>query len=237
MFIPKPPDSGPLQFITTKDGSNTLFHTGTGEHYHSMNGAVQESRHVFLESGLQYFLTQTDYHSVSVLEVGFGTGLNFLLSAQLCLDNNIQLLYTGIESCPLSREMVGQTGYNNYVSKETWDLYISGYEQALQGEVRLQNNIQLEIVLQAISDFHSVKRFDILYFDAFSARSQPEMWTEKLLGQVCRNLKTNGLFVTYAMNGNLKRNMEALGFSLEKIPGASGKREMLRAKKIDSHST
>ncbi len=141
-----------------------------------------------------------------------------------------------MEAFPLSPDMLGQTGYNNYISKEIWDLYISGYELALQGEVRLLKNIQLEIVQQAVSDYHSTKRFDILYFDAFSARSQPEMWTEKLLGQVCGNLKTNGLFVTYAMNGNLKRNMAALGFSLEIIPGATGKREMLRAKKMDSHS-
>lgn len=237
MFIPNSSDVEQLRIITTHDGSNTLFHPGTGEHYHSINGAVQESRHVFLESGLQYFLKQTDYHSVSVLEVGFGTGLNFLLSAQFCQDNRIQLQYTGIESSPLSREIVDQTGYDRYVSKETWGFYILGYAQAFQGEVRFPKDVLLEIVHQSVSDFYSDKRFDILYFDAFSARSQPEMWTEQVLGQVCCHLKTCGVFVTYAMNANLKNNMSALGFSLEKIRGASGKREMLRATKMDSHSS
>jgi tRNA U34 5-methylaminomethyl-2-thiouridine-forming methyltransferase MnmC len=227
---------GKLQFVTTADGSKTLLHPATGEHYHSMNGAVGESQHVFLESGLKFFLRHHPVNPVTILEVGFGTGLNFLLSAQFCQDERLGLQYTGIESNPLSPEIVGQSGYDEYVSKKTWDLFISGYEPAMQREMRFPNNILLEIVLQNASSYNSAKRFDILYFDAFSAGSQPEMWTEQVLSQVCRHLKAGGLFVTYAMNGNLKRNIKALGFSPEKIPGASGKREMLRATKMDSHS-
>ncbi len=227
---------GKLQFVTTADGSKTLLHSPTGEHYHSMNGAVRESQHVFLESGLKFFLSCHVVNPVTILEVGFGTGLNFLLSSQFCQDEGLGLRYTGIETNPLSSKILVQSGYNGYVSKKTWDLFISGYEPAMQRKMRFSNDILLEIVLQDVSGYNSAKRFDILYFDAFSAGSQPEMWTRQVLSQVCRHLKAGGLFVTYAMNGNLKRNMEALGFSPEKIPGGPGKREMLRATKMDTHS-
>jgi tRNA U34 5-methylaminomethyl-2-thiouridine-forming methyltransferase MnmC len=223
-----------LQFIITADGSKTIFHPGKGEHYHSINGALQESKHVFLESGLQYFLKQGSHSMVSILEVGFGTGLNFLLSAQYAYDNHITLHYTGIEAYPISRNMISQSGYDKYVRKEIWDLFTEKYEKTFQEETLFSPSIQLEIVRQKIAGFETSKRFDVLYFDAFSAVSQPEMWTNEALSQVCQYLKAGGIFVTYAMNGNLKRSMQALGFSLEKIPGASGKREMLRATKTNS---
>ncbi len=226
---------GKLQFVTTADGSKTLLHSPTGEHYHSMNGAVRESQHVFLESGLKFFQKHHAVNPVTILEVGFGTGLNFLLSSQFCQDERLGLRYTGIEPNPLSLKILGKSGYDEYVSKKTWDLFISGYEPAMEGEMRFPNNILLEIVLKSVSGYNSAKRFDILYFDAFSAGTQPEMWTRQVLSQASRHLKAGGLFVTYAMNGNLKRNMEALGFSPEKLPGGPGKREMLRATKMSNH--
>src|ERR1700749_4346832 len=100
-----------LQIVTTADGSNTIFNSEVGENYHSRHGALQESRHVFLESGLKQFLAATGAGSVSVLEVGFGTGLNFLLTADYCINRDISLDYTGIEAYPLSEEMISQTGY------------------------------------------------------------------------------------------------------------------------------
>ncbi len=223
-----------LQFITTADGSKTIFHPEVGEHYHSVNGAVQESRHVFLESGLQHFLKQ-GVSAVSVLEVGFGTGLNFLLSAEYCLDNHINLQYTGIEAFPLAHVMIRQSGYDKYVCKETWELFITKYEDALQKGILFSPSIQLEIVQLKASGFETNKRFDVLFYDAFSAGAQPEMWTYQILGHICYYLNPGGLFVTYAFNGNLKHNMTTLGFSLEKVSGAHGKREMLRATKIYTH--
>jgi tRNA U34 5-methylaminomethyl-2-thiouridine-forming methyltransferase MnmC len=218
-----------LSFILTADGSKTLFHPQIGEHYHSIHGAVQESRHVFLESGLDWWLKEHAFSSVSVLEVGFGTGLNFLLSAHYCMDRQVHLFYTGIEAHPLTQDQVGKTDYESYAGAELWKQFNRKYKKALRQPVFLSPTIQLEIIPQQVLDFETDKHFDLLYYDAFSATHQPEMWTEETLGHVCRYLHPGGLFVTYAVNRELKRNLDSLGFRLEKARGSAGKREMLRA--------
>lgn len=218
-------------FVSTADGSNTIFNAEIGEHYHSKHGALQESRHVFLESGLIYFLGEGG-REASVLEVGFGTGLNFLVSADYCISRKISLNYTGIEAFPLSTDLICGSGYKNYVSPETWEAYIRAYESALQREVEMSPGCNLHIDHTTLLGFRSDKLFDVVYFDAFAAIHQPEMWTEEALTQVSKFLRKGGVFVTYAITGNLKRTMKSLGFSIEKAPGAAGKREMLRAVKL-----
>lgn len=218
-----------LQCTNTADGSKTIYHSGLREHYHSIHGAVQESRHVFLDSGLNYFLEQSRQDRVSIFEAGFGTGLNFLLSAVHCHQNKINLRYTGIEAYPLPEELVCQTEYHQYIGKEIWDFFISNYGKAFRQEIVFRPFIRLKIIEQKLAEFKSDRLFDILYFDAFAAAKQPELWTLPLLGHICNFLRPGGIFVTYAMNGNLKRNMRTLGFRVEKVPGAPGKREMLRA--------
>lgn len=220
--------------VSTADGSQSLYHPGIGENYHSKHGALQESRHVFLHSGLLHFLQHHPVKEVSVLEVGFGTGLNFLLSADELKKQEIALHYTGIEAYPLDLELLSQTGYDQYVSAETWQALIHSYTAALAGPVQLHPLCELHIDQRVLSDFSSKKQFDVLYFDAFAAIHQPEMWTTEALQQVCQYLKPGGVFVTYAITGNLKRSMKSLGFSIEKAPGAPGKREMLRATKISA---
>lgn len=126
-----------LEIVTTADGSNTIYNSAVGENYHSRNGAVQESRHVFLEAGLKHFLAVNPTNAISVLEVGFGTGLNFLLSADFCLDKNIQLDYTGIEAFPLTKEMISQTGYDEYVSAGLWEQFINKYEYSLTNAIAI----------------------------------------------------------------------------------------------------
>lgn len=217
------------QFILTEDGSKTIIDPVTGITYHSRKGAVQESRHVFLESGLKYFLDRTGRDSVSILEAGFGTGLNFLLSADYCLQNKIRLQYTGIDAYPFPADLIRQSEYHRYVSRLIWDSFNSAYDQSFLQETSIASLGQLHIIRQKLQSFESERLFDIVYFDAFAAVHQPEMWTMPSLDRACRFLHPEGVFVTYAMNGNLKRNMIALGFRLEKVQGAPGKREMLRA--------
>lgn len=218
-----------LWLISTADGSKTIYNEQVGEHYHSIHGAVQESRHVFLESGLKYFLKQSGQNHVSILEAGFGTGLNFLLSAEYCSQNEIGLRYTGIEAYPLPVDLIRECAYHQFVNEEIWDSLILNYDKSFRQEIFTDPFIQLEIIQQELSGFNSRRLFDILYFDAFAVSKQPEMWTLQSLGHICNFLRPGGIFVTYAMNGNLKRNMKTLGFQLEKVPGAAGKREMLRA--------
>lgn len=220
-----------LSFVITADGSKTIFNPSVGEHYHSRHGALQESRHVFLQSGLNYF-TGDVLKDVSVLEVGFGTGLNFLVSADHCYSAKISLEYTGIEAFPLKSELISDTGYDQYVSPEIWKTFTEGYETALTTETVLNLYCKLRIKNTELLSFQSDQLFDVLYFDAFAAIHQPEMWTEESLSHITKFLRPGGVFVTYAITGNLKRTMKALGFSIEKVPGAPGKREMLRAVKL-----
>jgi len=218
-----------LQIVTTADGSKTIYNSEVGENYHSRNGALQESRHVFLNSGLQYFLTGKNVTEVSILEVGFGTGLNFLLSADYCTIKQISLEYTGIEAYPLDNDLINQTGYDQYISAPVWDSFIKQYPGSLKNPVKINSYCQLQIAHCKLTDFSSKKQYDVIYFDAFASAYQPEMWNEQAIAHTVQFLKPGGVFVTYAITGNLKRMLKSLGLKVEKAPGAPGKREMLRA--------
>jgi tRNA U34 5-methylaminomethyl-2-thiouridine-forming methyltransferase MnmC len=223
-----------LEIVKTADGSNTIYNSQVGENYHSKYGALQESRHVFVKSGLEYFLEiQKDTAPVSILEVGFGTGLNFLLSADLCNDKGIKLDYTGIEAYPLSLEMISQTGYDRYISKELWREFIENYERMFSASAELNHYCKLQIANCQLLEFRSKQQYDIIYFDAFAVANQPEMWNETAISHTQQLLKPGGVFVTYAITGNLKRLLKALNCKVEKAPGAPGKREMLRAIKME----
>lgn len=218
-----------LELVTTGDGSKTIFNSEVGENYHSKHGALQESRHVFLNAGLIHFLADKNVAEVSVLEVGFGTGLNFLLSADHCTINQIKLHYTGIEAYPLSQELIGQTGYEEYISPLVWNSFIKQYPDSLKQPVNINSFCELQTANCKLLDYDGNKQYDVIYFDAFAAAYQPEMWDEAAISHTIQFLKPGGVFVTYAITGNLKRMLKALGLTVEKAPGAPGKREMLRA--------
>jgi tRNA U34 5-methylaminomethyl-2-thiouridine-forming methyltransferase MnmC len=220
-----------LSFVTTADGSKTIYNPLVGENYHSKHGALQESIHVFLNSGLRHFLAGNDTKQVSILEVGLGTGLNFLLTADFCTNQQINLDYTGIEAYPLTHEMIGQTGYNEYVSAGVWDSFISWYPSSINHSIALNDYCHLKTAHTTLANFVDDKQYDVIYFDAFAALHQPEMWMQEAIEHTASFLKPGGVFVTYAITGNLKRMLKALGLKVEKAPGAPGKREMLRATK------
>ncbi|OWK69096.1 tRNA (5-methylaminomethyl-2-thiouridine)(34)-methyltransferase MnmD [Pedobacter sp. AJM] len=220
-----------MNIITpTADGSNTLYNETIGEHYHSKHGALQESKHVFIDAGLRF--ASAGKSAISILEVGFGTGLNFILSYDYCTQHNIDLGYTSIEAFPLTSDVINQTGYSAFVPSEIWDSFIKSYDEALETPKILSEYCMLEIPHTTLDNFTTEKRFDLIYYDAFSVQHQPEMWTNEIIAHACNFLKPGGVFVTYAITGNLKRAVKAAGFNIEKLPGAPGKREMLRAIKI-----
>ena len=218
-----------LQFVTLRLMVRKPSTTVVGENYHSTHGALQESRHVFLNAGLQYFLASNLQKEVSVLEVGFGTGLNFLLSADYCTNKQMILDYTGIEAHPLSAEMIGQTGYEKYISADVWNSFIQQYTASLKQPEAINTLCKLQIAGCELLNFTSEKQYDVIYFDAFASARQPEMWDERSISHTIQFLKPGGVFVTYAITGNLKRLLKGLGLTVEKAPGAPGKREMLRA--------
>ena len=220
------------KIILTADGSNTLYNEIIGEHYHSKHGAVQESLHVFIDAGLKKAIQNNPGQPVALLEIGFGTGLNYLFSLAHCLENNITLNYTGIEAFPISQEELLLTNYGQYVPAAIWETLTLNYQKAIDHPVVLFENQEMEIAYTTLTAFQSSKRYDVIYFDAFSVQHQPEMWTEEILEHTCSFLKAGGIFVTYAITGNLKRALKKAGMTIEKMPGAPGKREMLRAYKI-----
>lgn len=214
----------------TADGSNTLYNETIGEHYHSKHGALQESRHVFIDAGLKHVaLNQSD---IAILEIGFGTGLNFLLSLAHCVAENLQLNYTGIEAFPLSKTELCSTGYSEYVPDQVWSSLETAYENALKTPVELLPGQQLYIPHTTLDQFQTTQQFDLIYYDAFSVQHQPEMWSDEIIAHACSFLKPGGTFVTYAITGKLKRALKGNGFSIEKLQGAPGKREMLRGLKL-----
>ncbi|TWR27474.1 tRNA (5-methylaminomethyl-2-thiouridine)(34)-methyltransferase MnmD [Mucilaginibacter pallidiroseus] len=220
-----------LTIVSTADGSKTIYNALVGENYHSKHGALQESKHVFVHSGLEYFLAggNQSVGEVSILEVGFGTGLNFLLTADFCVEHSVKLNYTGIEAYPLSAGMIAQTGYDEYVSPAIWQSFLSSYPSALSNNTLLNDTCRFNVAVTQLADFASTFKFDVIYFDAFAAVHQPEMWSDEAITHTLQFLKPGGVFVTYAITGNLKRAVKAQGLKVEKAPGAPGKREMLRA--------
>lgn len=221
-----------MEFVTTADGSKTLFNDKIGECYHSKHGAVQESQHVFIKTGLDFLLQQNQLEHVSILEIGFGTGLNFTQTLEYLNNKSVKLDYVGIEAYPLPQETIEQIGYDEFVSRENWKNYIDNYALALKSETAINLTVKLHIAHTLLMEFKTEKMFDVVYFDAFAAVHQPEMWSDEALAHVAKFIKLGGVFVTYAITGNLKRSMKALGFKIEKAPGAPGKREMLRATKL-----
>jgi tRNA U34 5-methylaminomethyl-2-thiouridine-forming methyltransferase MnmC len=219
------------RIIQTADGSNTLYNETIGEHYHSKHGALQESKHVFITAGLKYTEEMFPGQSLSILEIGFGTGLNFLLSSAYAEEKGFDIRYTGIEAFPLEKEEMISTGYQQYVPAETWGTLIDNYQKTLGQPVQLNSHVCLEIACTTLQSFTTSATYHLIYFDAFSVQHQPEMWSDEIIGHVCSFLKPGGIFVTYAITGKLKRALKSYGIQIEKLPGAPGKREMLRGLK------
>lgn len=225
-----------IQFADTNDGSKTIYQEEIGEYYHSRHGAVGESRHVFVGMGLEFVLqkiSESNSGILRILEVGFGTGLNFLMSAvflnEIQKNHQIQLDYLGIEAYPLPLQALEKLDYGAFIEEEIWQSFIRSYPLALKERILIYPHINLQILPQKIMETKWNQEFDLIYFDAFSATHQPEMWTLEVLTHVTKHLIKGGVFVTYSITGELKRGLKSLGFTIEKLPGAPGKREMLRA--------
>jgi len=214
--------------LITEDGSNTLFNKTIGEHYHSTYGAIQESEHVFIQSGLDLF---KDVKSqINIFEVGFGTGLNALLTYAWAEKNKVPIFYQSVELYPVSTEQAKKLNYPELLSIDQsifMEMHQIGEEKVLLSKYfALQKNL---VSLQESRLPKSV--FDLVFFDAFSPDAQPEMWTEDIFQQIATSMKRGGVLTTYSTKGIVKRALKSAGFEIEKLPGPPGKREILRGRK------
>ncbi|WP_417266234.1 tRNA (5-methylaminomethyl-2-thiouridine)(34)-methyltransferase MnmD [Brumimicrobium sp.] len=214
------------EIIETKDGSKTIHLPELNESYHSTHGALQEAKHVFIKSGWNEIQNST----VSVLEIGFGSGLNALLTLLNSMNDKKTVHYTGLEAYPVSSDEISAL---NYARLEDFAEVRKEYELMHTipwGErATINEYFNLLKVAQKMDDFKPEKKtFDLIYFDAFGPRVQPEMWTKEVLQKMYDATAPNGVFVTYCAKGEVRRNLISVGFEVEKIPGPPGKREMLR---------
>ena len=216
------------EIIITSDGSTTIHIPAWNEQYHSKHGAIQEAYHVFIKSGLSLFKNK----KITILEIGFGTGLNCFITYLEAKKSDLTLDYVGVEAFPISNEELNQL---NYVSELNANQYSAIFDEMHSLPWEQNNSLDGEFSLckrkQDFNDIADKNSFDLVYFDAFGARVQPELWGVEIFQKMFDALKKGGVLVTYAAKGSVRRAMIEVGFKVEKLKGPPGKREMLRATK------
>ena len=216
------------EIIQTRDGSTTIHIKEWDECYHSRFGAIQEAQHVFIKNGLSLF----ENRSISILEIGFGTGLNAFITFLESNKLNQNIDYSGIEAYPISLD---EAALMNYVSELNAEKERAIFDQMhaskWEKSIILRDNFLFSKRKQFFQDINDFEKFDLIYFDAFGYDVQPELWSTEIFKKMYEALKPSGVLVTYAARGVIKRSMKDVGFNVEKLEGAPGKREMFRARK------
>jgi tRNA U34 5-methylaminomethyl-2-thiouridine-forming methyltransferase MnmC len=214
--------------IISQDGSHTLFSKRFGEHYHSSFGAIQESSHIFIQAALSPFGKKLK--SINLFEVGFGTGLNALLAYQFALQNNIIINYYSVEAFPVNSETVWELNYPELIDLPA-ELFLKMHSKKDSGIV-ISDLFNLTVYETSLQALHLPENlFDVVFFDAFSPESQPEMWSLDVFNRIYSSMKRGGVLTTYSSKGIVKRALKAAGFYIKKLPGPPGKREFVRAVK------
>ena len=210
----------------TLDGSTTIHLPELKESYHSKHGAIQEAYHVFIKNGLTLFKSE----SVAVLEIGFGTGLNAFITYLESQKSNQIIDYVGVEAYPIAFEEAMQMNYATELNAATEsDLFQKMHTCDWEMKHHFSKTFSLTKRKQFFQDISDIASFDLIYFDAFGYNVQPELWSLEMFKKMFSALKPNGVLVTYACRTSIKNAMKEAGFKVEKLPGAPGKREMLRA--------
>jgi len=224
---------GPLvELKVSGDGSHTLHLPGLNEHYHSIFGAITESRHIFIEAGFRQVLKHDN--PIRILEIGFGTGLNALLTIPEAEKTGKVVEYTSIERYPLNQSVYLDLNYPSLIDYPGCrSLFLKLHESAWDKHSIITKSFHINKIHSSLDDYIPEKEaFCLVYFDAFGPDIQSEMWTIDVFSKMASALKKDGMLVTYSTKGAVKRNLKEAGFSIVKLPGPKGKREILRAIKL-----
>ncbi len=214
------------EIITTLDGSTTIHLPDWDECYHSKHGAIQEAYHVFIQNGLQLIKKDT----ISILEIGFGTGLNAFITFLESDKNKLNIDYTGVEAFPVTVDEAFAMNYLEQLdAKEFETVFKKMHESIWEEQFFLSDTFSLAKRKQFFTEIEDKNCFDLIYFDAFGYRVQPELWSTGIFKKMYDALQNNGILVTYAARGVIKRSMQEVGFTVKKVPGPPGKREMMIA--------
>ena len=214
------------EIIKTLDGSTTIHLEEWNESYHSKHGAIQEAKHVFIKNGLSLF----ENNPVSILEIGFGTGLNAFITFLESEKKQQNVDYVGVEAYPIkAQEVLGMNYVEELEALEFDNIFEKMHKSEWNEKTELSGTFSLTKRKQFFHEIDDFETFDLIYFDAFGFRVQPELWSEEIFQKMYNSLKPKGVLVTYAARGVVKRNMISVGFTVEKLAGPPGKREMFRA--------
>ncbi len=217
--------------VLTKEGSHTVYCDDSGETFHSKYGALQESQHVFIRHGLQF--VNKNFEELSILEIGFGTGLNALLTLIEAQQISKPVTYKTVEAFPLSLDLVRSINYFSFVEQQYFDDF-EAMHRSVSGEKLILSNFEFTRLDSDIRELHfEADQFNLVYFDAFSIKRQPWMWETAIFRKLFLAMKSGGILVTYAARSSIKKALRDAGFEVEKLPGAEGKWEMMRARKIN----
>jgi tRNA U34 5-methylaminomethyl-2-thiouridine-forming methyltransferase MnmC len=215
------------QIITTSDGSHTIFVPELNEHYHSVHGAVQESEFIFIKSGFDFCKADP----LSIYEIGFGTGLNALLTAKKSMEGSRVVNYTSIEKYPLDTHVVDSLNYYDFAGNNGKQIFNLIHSSPWNKSLNICKNFNLRKIKGDFTLKPPSGMFDLIYFDAFGPDKQPEMWTREMFNRIASVTNKNGILVTYSAKGEVKRNLIACGFEVSLLPGPPGKRQIIRAVK------
>ena len=220
------------KIFTTKDGSPSIFIDELNETYHSRHGALTESDYVYINKGLSYWLENNNIKEVKIFEMGLGTGLNAYLSYIYSLEHQLSIDYVSIEKFPLNKNEIENLKMKDILPEAQYHHF---FDQLHNSKWNLIHKVSDFSFHKIKGDFFGMKlgqNFDVLFYDAFGYLAQSEMWEKKAL-EICFNLlKTEGIWVSYCSKGQVRRDLEKVGFSVERLEGPPGKREMLRAIKL-----
>lgn len=220
------------KIIITEDGSTTIQIPEWNEQYHSTHGAIQEAQHVYIQNGFLHYVEVNQSESVSILEIGFGTGLNAFMTLLEAEKQNLKIQYKGVEAFPISSEELKQLNYVTQLNASAKEAAFNTlHEVPWETEAQITSDFKLIKEQKDFSEINEKEAFNIIYFDAFGAEVQPELWTEEIFKNMFDALKENGVLVTYAAKGTVKRALRSVGFHLKRLQGPPGKRHMLRATK------
>ena len=212
----------------TADGSHTLYVAALDEHYHSHFGAVKESRHIFINAGL----ATIDSERVRILEVGFGTGLNALLTALYAEEHKLQVSYTALEKYPLGQSVIDTLNYGSLTGPGGQEAFEAIHKAPWGVEAKTNDWFTLKKIESDLTTDNAEGIFDLVYFDAFGPDKQPEMWSEEVMGRITAVTQSGTVLVTYSAKGTLKRMLRSMGYEVSLLPGPPGKRVMTRAVKL-----
>jgi tRNA U34 5-methylaminomethyl-2-thiouridine-forming methyltransferase MnmC len=214
--------------VNTADGSHTIYIPELDEHYHSFYGAVQESEFIFINNG--YDFCKSD--PVSILEIGFGTGLNTLLTAIKSMTGTKKVNYTSIEKYPLDGKMISVLNHHRFAGRNGKKIFNLIHSASWNLDISISENFTLKKIESDFTKGQLSGNYDLIYFDAFGPDKQPEMWTKAMFSKISDVTNKNGILVTYSAKGEVKRTLKACGFDVNLLPGPPGKRQMIRAVKI-----